>query len=185
MSSLPKGESMGTKLFELFANWVVRRRNMINDYLRGRAYIKSVRGSLILREFWVFRFWAFLCLFSWFAAFRAFCWLLRVFSSRWHSWAFFSFWPSSCASWGLVFELQIVCLLLSMDSSRGRLRNQVISYLVWLWWVIDLTRFEFESGTFRLFYIYPCFIWRITFACLTVCMWQVQHGGQWWGSWQE
>jgi hypothetical protein len=45
MSSLPKGESMGTKLVELFANWVVERINMINDYLRGRACIERVRGS--------------------------------------------------------------------------------------------------------------------------------------------
>jgi hypothetical protein len=37
-------------------------------------------------------------------------------------------------------------LLLSLDSSRGRLRNQVDRYLIWLWWVIDLARFEFESG---------------------------------------
>jgi hypothetical protein len=43
MSSLPKGESMGTKLVELFANRVVERRNMINDYLRGRACIESAR----------------------------------------------------------------------------------------------------------------------------------------------
>jgi hypothetical protein len=35
---------MGTKLVELFANRVVERRNMINDYLRGRACIESVRG---------------------------------------------------------------------------------------------------------------------------------------------
>jgi hypothetical protein len=26
------------------------------------------------------------------------------------------------------------------------MRNQVVSSLVWLWWVIDLARFEFESG---------------------------------------
>jgi hypothetical protein len=45
MSSLPKGESMGTKLVELFANRVDERRNMINDYLRGRDCIESVRGS--------------------------------------------------------------------------------------------------------------------------------------------
>jgi hypothetical protein len=45
MSSLPKGESMGTKLVKLFANRVDVRKNMINDYLRGRAYIESVRGS--------------------------------------------------------------------------------------------------------------------------------------------
>jgi hypothetical protein len=44
MSSLPKGESMGTKLIELFANRVDERRNMINDYLRGIACIESVRG---------------------------------------------------------------------------------------------------------------------------------------------
>jgi hypothetical protein len=39
---------MGTKLVELLANWVVERRNMINDYLRGRACIERVRGVLIL-----------------------------------------------------------------------------------------------------------------------------------------
>jgi hypothetical protein len=45
MSSLPKGESMDTKLVELFTNRVVERKNMINEYLRGRAYIERVRGS--------------------------------------------------------------------------------------------------------------------------------------------
>jgi hypothetical protein len=45
MSLLPKGESMCTKLIELFANRVIERRNKINDYLRGRACIESVRGS--------------------------------------------------------------------------------------------------------------------------------------------
>jgi hypothetical protein len=45
MSSLPKGEGMGPKLVELFANQMVERRNMINDYLRGRACIEGVRGS--------------------------------------------------------------------------------------------------------------------------------------------
>jgi hypothetical protein len=45
MSSLPKGESMPTKLVELFANRVVERRNMINVYLRERACIERVRRS--------------------------------------------------------------------------------------------------------------------------------------------
>jgi hypothetical protein len=44
MSSLPKGESVGTELVELFANWTVERRNMINDYLGGRACIERVSG---------------------------------------------------------------------------------------------------------------------------------------------
>jgi hypothetical protein len=35
---------MCTKLVELFANRVVQRRNMINDYLKERACIESVRG---------------------------------------------------------------------------------------------------------------------------------------------
>jgi hypothetical protein len=39
---------MGTKLVELFANRVDERINKINDYLRGRACIESVRGVLIL-----------------------------------------------------------------------------------------------------------------------------------------
>jgi hypothetical protein len=42
---IAKGESMGTKLVELFANRVDERRNMINVYLRGRDCIESVRGS--------------------------------------------------------------------------------------------------------------------------------------------
>jgi hypothetical protein len=37
---------MGTKLVELFANRVDERRNMINNYLSGRACIESFRGSI-------------------------------------------------------------------------------------------------------------------------------------------
>jgi hypothetical protein len=44
MSSLPKGESIGTKLVGLFANWVVERRNMINDYLRGELALRGLVG---------------------------------------------------------------------------------------------------------------------------------------------
>jgi hypothetical protein len=54
MSSLSKGESMGIELVELFANRVVERRNMINDYLRGRACIESVRGSVDFELFLLF-----------------------------------------------------------------------------------------------------------------------------------
>jgi hypothetical protein len=42
---IAKGESMSTKLVELFANSVDERRNMINNYLRGRVGIESVRGE--------------------------------------------------------------------------------------------------------------------------------------------
>jgi hypothetical protein len=105
MSSLPKGESMATKLIELSANQVVERRNMINDYLRGRAYIESVRrswfqGGVFILSFCVdlelfLLFWAFL------SSFLPFCLALLLFmpfagfygfpSSRWPSLAFLSF----------------------------------------------------------------------------------------------
>jgi hypothetical protein len=48
MSSLPKGESMGTKLVELYANRVVERRNMINDYLRGDLALRVLGRVFIL-----------------------------------------------------------------------------------------------------------------------------------------
>jgi hypothetical protein len=46
MSSLPKGGEYRHKVDRTLANRVVERRNMINDYLRGRACIKSVRGLI-------------------------------------------------------------------------------------------------------------------------------------------
>jgi hypothetical protein len=80
MSSLPNGESMGTKLVELFANQVVERRKMINDYLSGRACIERVRGSV---DFEVLSFscsselfLALLAILLGFTAFLAFYWLL-------------------------------------------------------------------------------------------------------------
>jgi hypothetical protein len=75
-------------------------------------------------------------------------------------------------------------------SSRGKdkhllLRNQVDRYLVWLWWVIDLARFEFESRIVLFYFFYLCFVQRIAFPYLVVCRWQVRHGVQRWGLWQE
>jgi hypothetical protein len=56
MSSLSKKENMGTNLVELFANRVVERRNMINDYLSERSCIESVSGSLISGEVLILSF---------------------------------------------------------------------------------------------------------------------------------
>jgi hypothetical protein len=44
MSSLPKGESMGTKLVELFANRVVERRNMIMLIYVGELTLRVLGG---------------------------------------------------------------------------------------------------------------------------------------------
>jgi hypothetical protein len=42
---IPKGGEYGHKVGRTLANRVDERRNMINDYLRKRDYIESVRGS--------------------------------------------------------------------------------------------------------------------------------------------
>jgi hypothetical protein len=53
---IAKGGEYGHKVGRTLANRVDGRRNMINDYLRGRACIESVRGVdfrgvLILNDF--------------------------------------------------------------------------------------------------------------------------------------
>jgi hypothetical protein len=58
MSSLPKGESDVHKVGWTLANRVVERRNMINNNLRGRAYIEFVRGIWFRGSFWVWGFLA-------------------------------------------------------------------------------------------------------------------------------
>jgi hypothetical protein len=49
-----------------------------------------------------------------------------------------------------MYNLTIYCASSFIDSinltNGSNLRNQVVSSLVWLWWVTDLVRFEFESG---------------------------------------
>jgi hypothetical protein len=42
---IAKGGEYGHRVGRTLANRVVGRRNMINDYLRGRACIENVRGS--------------------------------------------------------------------------------------------------------------------------------------------
>jgi hypothetical protein len=42
---IAKGGEYGHKVSRTLANRVDERRNMINDYLRRRTCIKSVRGS--------------------------------------------------------------------------------------------------------------------------------------------
>jgi hypothetical protein len=42
---IANGGEYGHKVGRTLTNQVDKRRNMINDYLRGRACIESVRGS--------------------------------------------------------------------------------------------------------------------------------------------
>jgi hypothetical protein len=65
---------MCTKLVQLFANRVIERRNMINDYLRGRACIESVRGSADFELLpWLEFFLLFFAILLGFTAFCAVC----------------------------------------------------------------------------------------------------------------
>jgi hypothetical protein len=86
--------------------------------LGGLCFRGSVDFELFLLFLW---FCYFLCLLLVFVVFLLLDDLLKL---------SVGFWSSNCASWGLGFELQTLCHLLSMDSSRGRLRNQVVSSLV-------------------------------------------------------
>jgi hypothetical protein len=91
---------------------------MINDYLKVRAAL-SVRGSVS------FLILSFSLLFSLVCCFSCLLLVLRFFLFQMtflsFSWFFLS---SSYASWDFGFKLQTSCLLLSIDSSRGRLRNK-------------------------------------------------------------
>jgi hypothetical protein len=51
MSSLPKGESMGTKLVELFANRVIERRIMIISMCGGDLALRVLEGVDFRRSF--------------------------------------------------------------------------------------------------------------------------------------
>jgi hypothetical protein len=188
MSSLPKDESMGTKLVELFANRVVERRNMINDYLSGRACIESVRGSWFQGEC---SFWAFELILSFPCSFELllallyrFAWLCR-FSCLLLAFAvflllddilelFFAFWVFSCTSWDLGFKFQTLCFCCQW-THQGRDWETKWS-VAWI---------EFKSGIVCFVFLLSLFHWRIAFACPVGCRWQVRHDVQWRGPWQE
>jgi hypothetical protein len=82
MSSLPKGERLGTKLVELFANRVVEGRNIIMSIYGGELALRVLGGVDFRRSFEFFDFELFLARlyhFAWFAAFCAFYWLYDFF----------------------------------------------------------------------------------------------------------
>jgi hypothetical protein len=84
--------------------------------------MEMVRGSLIL---------SFSLLFIWLCRFLCHLLVLQFFLLvDDHLELFCDFWSSSCASWGLEFKIQTLYFLLSMYSSRGRLRNQMVNILV-------------------------------------------------------
>jgi hypothetical protein len=137
---------------------MVERRNMINDYLRGRAFIESFRGSLIQEGFWV---WAFLNHFVSILSFSLLFFFgvplfvpfvdLTVFSfSRWLPWAFLGFFGLLVVLYGVLdsnFKLCDFCYQWTHQGGDWETKWSVPWFDIW--WIIDLVRFEFESWIFR------------------------------------
>jgi hypothetical protein len=188
MSSLSKGESMGTKLIELFANQVVERRNMINDYLREKACIESVRGSVDFELFCSSElFLALLCYFAWlcrfschllaFTVFLLLDDLLELFS------AFLGLLPVVHGALDSNFKL---CAFVINGLIKGDIEKPsgpFLGLIVMSHWLGEV--WIQIRNSLVLFSFYLCFIWRIAFACLVVRRWQVRHDVQRLGQWQE
>jgi hypothetical protein len=200
---------MGTKLVELFANQVVERRNMVNDYLRGRACIERVRGSWFQGEWW---FWAFVSILSiscsfeflcWFWAFLThlssslpFCLALLLFlllvgfcgfpSSRWPSWAFLGLLGLLAVLHEILDSNFKLCACVVNGLIKGEIEKPsgpLLGLIVMSHWLGEIWIRIWDS--FILFFFYLCFVRRITFACLVVCRRQVWHDMQRRGPWQE
>jgi hypothetical protein len=166
MSSLSKGESMGTKLIELFANWVVERRNMINDYLRRRACIERVRGSWFQGGVMVLGF----CVD--FEPFLLFVSLCGFPSSRWHSWAFLCFLGLLAMLYGILDSNFKLCAFVVNGLIKGEIEKPsglFLGLIVMSHWLGEVWIRIRDS--FVLFFFYLCFVQRIAFAYLVVCRW--------------
>jgi hypothetical protein len=103
-------------------------------------------------SFW---FWVFLCSFAWFCRFLCILLDLRFFLLQDDILEFFfGFWSSSCASWGLGFEIQTLCICCQCTHQRGDWETKWSIHWFDVWSIIGLQGFEFETGTFRWFYYY-------------------------------
>jgi hypothetical protein len=131
--SIAKGGEYGHKVDRTLANRVDERRNMINDYLMGRACIESVKWSWFQGEcwFWVFAlilsfsysselFLSLPCHFTWLCRFSCLLLTLAVFLPLDDILELFvGFWSSICASWGLGFKIQTLCLCCQWTHQEG------------------------------------------------------------------
>jgi hypothetical protein len=124
----------------------------------------------LLVLFWVWAFLSSSLPFAWFAVFHAFCWLCG-FSFFWMTLlSFFFAFGLLVALYGVLDSNFKFCAFCCQCTHQGgRLRNQMISSLVGLWWVIDKQGLNSNPGHFRGSTLLPLFMWRITFACLVVC----------------
>jgi hypothetical protein len=171
---IAKGGEYGHKVGRLFANRVVERRNTINDYLRGRACIESVRGSWFQGECW---FQAFVSILSFSCSVELLCWFSAFL-------AILSFLDLLAVLHGVLDSNFKLCAFAVNGLIKGEIENpsgQFLGLIVMSHWLCEVWIRIRDSFIF--FFFYLCFIRRITFACLVVCRWQVRHGVQRWGPW--
>jgi hypothetical protein len=195
-----KGEEYGHKVGRTLAYRVDERRNMINDYQRGGELVLRVlvgvefRGSADFEHllwFWVFLlFWAFtssylpfwlaLPLFMLFVGFCGFS------SFRWPSWVFLGFLGLLAVLHGVLDSNFKLCAFIVnglIKEDIEKLSGQFLGLIVMSHWLGEV--WIQIQHSFILFFFYFCFVWRITFACLVVCRWQVWHDVHRRWSWQE
>jgi hypothetical protein len=160
---------------------------MISDYLRGRAFIESVRGSVDFEHlcwFWVFLtllsfyidfeffllFWAFLssslpfCLVSpRFLSFVGFCGFPPA---RWSSWAFLSFFYLLAVLHEILDSNFKLCAFVVIGLMKGEIEKPIGQFLGLIVRSHWLARFEFESEIV-LFYFYLLLFCSKNRVCLS------------------
>jgi hypothetical protein len=149
-----KGREYGHKVGWTLANRVVERRNMINVYLKERACIESVRGSWSKKSFEFCGLFIFLSFSYLLASFAAFCALLglRLFLLLDDLLEFFLAFGLLTVLHGVLDSKFKLCVfVLSMSSSRVRLRNKMVSFLVWCDELLTSRHLNLNPGHFGSF----------------------------------
>jgi hypothetical protein len=185
-----KGEEYEHKVGRTLANQVDERRNMINDYLRGELALRVLggvdfRGVLILSfciDFELFLlFWAFLrssCHFAWICRFSCRLLAFVVFSLLDDLLELFFGFLGLLDVFHGVLDLNFnLCAFVVNGLIKGEIEKPsgpVLGLIVMSHWLSEV--WIQIRDNFVLFFFYLCFVWRIMFACLMVCRWQVWHG---------
>jgi hypothetical protein len=86
-------------------------------------------------------------------------------------------WPIAWSRWWILFVCVCIYILYIYEKLSGQYVGLIGDESL-ICRGLNSNPERFDSFTFI-----PCFMWRIVFACLVVCRWQVRYGGQRRGSW--
>jgi hypothetical protein len=127
-----KGGENVHKVDRTLANRVVERKNMINSTYGGEFALR-VLGKVYLGGFefeFGFELFSAFSLVYCFSCHLLVLWVFLLLNDLFE--LFIGFWSSSYASYVLNSKFKFYAIVLLMYSSRERLRNQVVSTLIWL-----------------------------------------------------